>query len=179
MCHWWHPWKDNSLPIERFWDDSLIHLLTVQLKNHFWIDSIDCYSIAEKQKNPISKGHIQGVITAFPFNCLYLERPSSKHLVLWNPLQKHRLKQDLGYLLEKGILVWRPVIGSQSQCSLLLREAEKTQEEHWVCICILDNTLWRKGEEKGSTNRCIITISKCSTSVNSTSYTIFDTMHES
>lgn len=102
------------------------------------------YSIAEKQKNPISRGHTQDVITAFPFNCLNLERPRSKHLVLWNPLQKQRLKQDLGYLPEKGTLVWRPLAGSQSQCSLLRREAMKTQEQHWIHICILDNALGRK-----------------------------------
>lgn len=65
------------------------------------------YSVAENQKNFISRRHFQGVIIAFPFNCLYLERPCNKHLLFFEINFKSRdwnktwdTSQRKGYLME-------------------------------------------------------------------------------
>lgn len=143
MCQWWHPWKDNCISHWSTcgWLFNLPSNTTTQRPLLSWLG----YSIAEKQKNPITRGHTQDMITAFPFNCLYLERQCSKQLVHGNPPWRQRLKPDLGFLQKKGRDTCMEATGGSqyvevSQWSLLLKVAMKTQEEYWIHFSILDNT---------------------------------------
>lgn len=133
----------------------LFNLVLLQLRNHFWVDSV--IPLQKTRKIPIAE------VWLLLFLIIYLERPCSK--IQYNSRDWNKTWDTSQ---RKGGDHWQGVSPS-AHCHWGKLWRLKRNTEHivvfWTTRC--EEKLLFLGGEKGSTKRCVMTTSKCSTSVSS------------
>lgn len=72
--------RQLHFPLKYLWMAIQSICFTLQLRNQFWLDSV--IPLQKSKRTPLPEDTPRGVIAAFPFNCLCLERQCSRQLVL-------------------------------------------------------------------------------------------------